>query len=100
MKNYAQPWHDLSDPEIVDAIVACEGITDMERSAFESIQSREVSVGGLSFKQRRWANDIYERLRPDLETAANLVSSGQVPGTTTHSYDWERNRPLKPPGRG
>lgn len=97
-----EPWTKLSDFEILDVLLKCEELDDETRTAFESMRSRLTVQRDrtLSYKQRNWVNSVYEKLRPDLDEPVNMVSSGKVPiPKNMPVFDWEKNRPLKPPGR-
>lgn len=95
-------WAKLRDGEILEALLGCEDLADSERKAFEDMQQQLLmqKYCTLSYRQRNWLNNMYEQLRPDLNETANLVSSGKVPiPKNMPVFDWEKNRPLKPPGR-
>jgi hypothetical protein len=96
------PWLKMTDAEILNELLRHEELSDKERDAFQDMRQRLAKSTGitLSVRQRGWLNETYEKLRPDLDQPLNLVSSGQVKiPKNLPTYDWERNRPLKPPGR-
>jgi len=97
-----EPWTKLTDDEILTELLKCEELDEAAREAFESMRMRLPMQKDrtLSYKQRNWANSVYEKLRPDLDEVANLVSSGKVPvPKNLPTFEWEKNKPLKPPGR-
>lgn len=98
----AEPWAKLRDDEILEVLLKCEDLEEDVKTAFESMQAQLLmqKYRTLSYRQRGWVNSVYERLRPDLNETVNLVSSGKVPiPKNMPVFDWEKNRPLKPPGR-
>lgn len=98
----SEPWAKLRDDEILDALLKCDDLEQDVRRAFESMQAQILmqKYHTLSYRQRSWVNTVYEQLRPDLQQSANLVSSGKVPiPKNMPTFDWEKNRPLKPPGK-
>lgn len=91
----------VSDFDMLKALCDHDGLTDKERSAFESMLTR--MQGGrfpLTQPQRDWVESSYKKYELDAGESQNLVSSGQVPRGKEVTFPFETMpRPLKPPGR-
>jgi len=92
----------LTDEKLLDEVLAFS-LDEKEHKAFESMRMHIGRLGsvGLSARQREWAENVYVKMGFDAEDtgALNLVSSGKVPRGNVPTFEWEQNRPLKPPGR-
>lgn len=83
----------------LDALLDAE-LREADREAFASMRKSK----SLTEKQRRYIDDVYERLELDAEVgSANLISSGVVkvtPQERAMRFPYERMpKPLRPPGR-
>lgn len=94
-------WAKLRDGEILEALLECEDLADSDRKAFEDMQQQLLlqKYRTLSYRQRGWLNTTYEQLRPDLQRAKRVKSGKVSAPKSVPVFDWEKNRPLKPPGR-
>ena len=95
------PDPDLTDGDVLDALLSVpDRLSGTELKAFRTMLGRiEQRGGGMTPRQRQWAEDVYHRLELDVDRVLNLVSTGKVEKVPVPVYEWERNRPLKPPGR-
>lgn len=77
----------LGDEELLEALLAHDGLDADDRIAFAGMLERRRDAEGryqhalgLTRPQRQWAEDRYQALELDAEEgAANLFSSGKVP---------------------
>lgn len=100
MAMYWTPDTSITDREILDALLKeRDRLTDEEADAFESMMGRVGRNVPLTDRQRNWAEDVYKRLELDADRTLNLVSTGRVSKENVPTFEWEKNRPLKPPGR-
>jgi len=94
---------DLEDLELMRRIVehTDEILGDNAVNAFEGMYHnlRQGAQKALTPRQRAWARDVYDRHDLQRHYSENLVSSGRVAASGAMVYEWEKNRPLKPPGR-
>jgi hypothetical protein len=77
---------------------ARDRLSDEEEVAFDSM-AKQAAYRPLTDRQRQWAESAYDRLDLEADRTLNLVSTGQVPRENVPTFEWEKNRPLKPPGR-
>ena len=87
----------ISDRELLATLLdAVDQLSDKEVIAFNKLMSMRK---GLTREQRRTAERAYDRLGLDVDQAQNLVSSGKVAKGIYEPFPWEKNKPLKPPGK-
>lgn len=96
---------DLTDVELIDALVRCDRLSERQETAFKGMRMQLcMRERPLSPAQRDWAQLAYHELDLDAEEpCANLVSSGAVRVSAAElqlKYNFElMPRPLRPPGR-
>lgn len=99
MKNWERGLEDL---ELLKRIVehTDEILDDHAINAFECMY-RKVKHGAqkrLTSRQREWAESVYDKHDLQRHYSENLVSRGDIATGSVVVYEWEKNRPLKPPG--
>lgn len=68
---------ELTDQQILTALVDSEKLTDVQAEAFTTMLDTVSGGRSLSRAQRQWAKDIHQQLGLEIPVA-NLVSSGKV----------------------
>ena len=98
-RDFNEQFGQLTDQQLLTLLLAQDTrLSEQEETAFKEMEQR-IGRQQMSPKQRQWAEQVYDRLDLQAERALNLISTGQVAGGPVPTFDWERNRPLKPPGR-
>ena len=79
-----------------------EDLTDEEREVFEEMLLKcQRGKGNLTAKQRKWAEEVADRLELEFGSE-NMFSDGKVPVGKAVETPWllrHENLPMKPPGR-
>lgn len=81
------------------ALLSSKKLKPAETKAFQYMYDdlRNGKIVGLSKKQRDWVTQRFNDL--DLKLSVTPTPPPPKKSGSTPTYDWEKNKPLKPPGR-